>query len=123
MTDDQPGLPSVAMAIEMACEGIWTLDRRYDSEVLGFLPEWVTPAASPSMVDEIHNNYGHGGGWRDFEGFTVDRSTGAMMYPDDPVQYPIAQMVGHSEVLWLYTSSWVTVMDRATGQCRTARID
>ena len=121
--NDKPNLPTVTMVVEMGRAGYWALDNNYSCEVLGLLPLWVSVDATPSMIDEIHENYGHGGGWQDFKGFNVDIETGAMTYPGDPVQYPIAMMVGDSEVIWLYSGSWVTVMDRATKLCRTARID
>jgi hypothetical protein len=120
---DNPHLPTVEQVLDANMEGAWAVDNRYGPEVLGFLPMWVTADAETSMIEQIHENYSHGGGWHDFAGFVVDHDTGAMHYPGDPIQWPIALMVGETEVLWLYPGSWVTVMRRDTKICRTARID
>lgn len=103
--------------------GVWVVDDMGAGFWLGYLPEWVTANPEVSIVDEIHNNYAHGGGWHDFEGFTVDPDTGAMSYPGDPVQMPIALFRSDTEVMWLYSGSWVTVYDDYSETFRTARID
>jgi hypothetical protein len=120
---NKPRLPTVQQVLDTDHQGCWAMDVDHNPDMLGLLPLWATPEAQPSMVDQIHDNYAHGGGWTNVTSFTVDTETGAMQYPGDPDQWPISIMVGEAEVLWVYLGSWVTVMDRATGECRTARID
>lgn len=102
---------------------MWQVDIRY-FDMLGFIPAWVEGQKDDeTLVDCIDRNYGHGGGWKDFDKFNVDTFSGHMEYPGDPVQKPIAKYETKDETLWMYAGSWITVLDKSTGKTRTARID
>lgn len=114
-----------------AARNVWYLGDTLPME-LGFIPAWIDPTAEMSAVDQIDQNYGHGGGWQDFEGFVVNPLSGVMSYPGDPAQKPIAMIhTDWNEVVWMYHHGWVTVLDYgptggdeyAAPKIRTARID
>ena len=107
-----------------ALQNIWHLDARVSPEWLGAIPAWVHGANDErSMVDMIHQNYSHGGGWIPFDGFHVDPVSGDMTFDGDPDTVAIGIFRTEHEVLWFYPHSWITVKDIKTGEHRTARID
>lgn len=102
---------------------VWLVLDGY-TKMLGSIPAFVADREDgESLVDCIDRNYQHGGGWHDFNKFSVDAFNGQMEYLDDPVMHPIAMYETADEVLWMYPYGWVTVLDKSTFNTRTARID
>lgn len=103
-------------------------------ELLGFIPEFLNAADPDGAVEQLHKNYGHGGGWNKFEGFTLkydDTPLGATIkYPGDPVYREVARgalvraeaAVAIEEVI-VFQGAWVCVRNFATGDYQIARMD
>lgn len=49
---------------------------------------WIDVDDPTPLWEQVDRNYGHGGGWRDFDGFEILAGSGdepfSMQYPDDP---------------------------------------
>ena len=121
MTTIQATRAPVPDDCNLLAENVWYVGN-IPFEMLGFIPAWVD-ASDTSMCDQINDNYGHGGGWRDFDGFDVNPLSGDMHFPGDPVTIPIAAYRSANEVLWFYRYSWVSVKNLDSGEIRVARID
>lgn len=94
-------------------------------EIAGIIPQFLSEDDPRPAVDQIHAAYGHGGGWNDFEGFTL--SGGAkigyyLSYPGDPPMHELSRATLHDEILVLFQHSWFAVI-QADGSFRVARID
>lgn len=93
----------------------------------GFIPMWIRDREGDSFVDQIHRNYGHGGGWHDFSGFELRNADkvgqACLEYPGDPAMREVSRFTGKAETLILFRSDWVAVVNNATGSYRVARID
>lgn len=102
---------------------------------VGFIPEFLSEEDPRSAVEQINQNYAHGGGWRDLpvggsEGFSL-APTGLLLFPGDPALVPLAEASLHGgicepdatgELIIVYTNAFVAVK-RADGSYRVARID
>ena len=99
----------------------WTNAKR-----AGYLPTFLSEHSDLSMVDQIHISYGHGGGWQDFEGLSLngDTKNGFWLgYPGDPAMQEVARCESPTELLILFTYDWVCVRQKSDGSYRIARID
>ena len=104
---------------------IWTVHSAYRPEVLGLLPEFLSPADERDVRTQLHENYAHGGGWQPFEGFELQRNlathTGSheavedpmaftLQYPEDPPVRALAYTTLRDETIILFQWSWVVVI-------------
>lgn len=85
------------------------LDPRMTHEALGFIPGFLDEGNLATAREQLNENYGHGGGWRPFKGFTMlpDRS---IKYPGDPAMKPLAKGKLHDEEIYFYRSAWVAIV-------------
>jgi len=96
-------------------------------EALGMIPAWIDPNQEDPLWYQVHENYAHGGGWRDYDGFTVERGSGGRRYvlshAGDPDMREIARLQTASEVLVMFPYSWVLWQNLDDGETKIARID
>ncbi len=93
---------------------MWILNES-KKEQLGFLTVIFDPTEELPYVDQANQRYAHGGGWRDFEGFTIDPDSMSLVYPDDPPIKCIGTLLGKpDEIVAVYEHSWVAVISTAT---------
>lgn len=101
---------------------IWAmLQPNVSMETLGFLPMFLNEDDPRPARAQIHAAYGHGGGWRPFEGFELD-SNGDLKYPGDPPLQRLAVTVLHQEEISFYEHAWVVIRQR-DGKWEVARVD
>lgn len=90
-------------------------------EHLGFIPYFLNDNDPDDAVKQIDKNYGHGGGWRDYNGFTMD-DDGTLNGKGDPPLHPLATTSLRDETIYFYRHSWVAVR-QPDKSFRVARID
>lgn len=87
---------------------------------LGLIPAFMSEHDPRPLAEQIAENYC--GGWDSFKGFTFDHGTGTLKYPGDPDMYPLASSIMRSEIVYIYPSAWVCVVQKG-GAFDVARID
>jgi hypothetical protein len=92
-------------------------------EQWGFIPHMVTPHSDKPLWEQIHDNYGHGGGWRTQSGWTFENRDGVWYgeYSGDPVMRMIDMMQVGDETLALFPYGYVMWTDG--DNIKMARID
>lgn len=93
----------------------------YTIEDLGMLPFFAWESNPKSVKEQINDNYKHGGGWQSMKGFTLNKDT-SISYSDDPPQHPIAIANLRDEIIFVYESSWVLIL-QPNGSFDVARVD
>ena len=78
-------------------------------EVLGLLPDFLSPDNPASAREQLHHNYNHGGGFQPFDGFTL-HDDNSLKYPGDPPYPPVAIAKLRDETIILYPHSWVAII-------------
>lgn len=96
------------------------LHPRMTYEHLGFLPDFFSEHDPRPAKEQINSNYRFGG-WQKFDGFKLGADN-SLKYPGDPSLEPLAQAQLRDELIILYQSSWVAIIqpDRSF---EVARID
>lgn len=100
----------------------WITD--YPAEHLGILPAFLHASDPRPAREQLHENYAHGGGWRPFEGFTLqDTFEGySISYPGDPAHEETARARLHEELIVVFPYSWVAII-QPSGDFEIARLD
>lgn len=95
------------------------LHPRANSSHVGDIPLWLSEADPRRASEQLNGWYGHGGGWNPFRGFEL-REDNSIKYPGDPAHPPIAEMRLRDELILVYESAWVAVIqkDRSFEICR-----
>ena len=81
---------------------------------LGYIPTFLDADNPKPAATQIDANYGHGGGWRPFNGFKLEED-GALKYPGDPpTRLLYKTMLPASddrpiEYIFFYQHSWLRV--------------
>ena len=88
-------------------------------DFVGMIPDMLSEHNPKSATQQLNNGYLHGGGWHKFEGFEL-RADNSIKYPGDPAHKPIAEMHLRDELILVYESAWVAVIqpDRSYEICR-----
>jgi hypothetical protein len=86
---------------------------------IGMIPYWLSADDPRPAAEQLDGNYGHGGGWRPFEGFRL-LDDDSLKYPGDPPLRPIAEMKLRRELILIYQHAWVAIIqpDRTFEACR-----
>lgn len=96
-----------------------------DLSAWGMIPAFISPVDETPLWEQVHNNYGHGGGWNDFKGFAVlqggDDEPYKIQYPGDPHYMERSRIEIGDERLVLFNYGWVLWTDGETE--KIARID
>ena len=83
----------------------------HHQEELGLIPSMINMFSEDDVATQLDNNYQHGGGFRNQEGFTYSHDDNdSMSYSDDPPMYPIAKFVAGSETVFVYPHAYVAVI-------------
>ncbi len=92
--------------------------------VAGYIPYWLDENDERSAAEQIHAEYAHGGGWREFEGFTLcgDDSHYMLAYPGDPDTHEQSRGQLRDETVVVFDHSWVGVI-KGGELTNVARID
>ena len=95
------------------------------ADLVGFLPMMLDPENPNEAVDQLHDNYAHGGGWHDFEGFQfdyTDPTAPRLLYPGDPPTEAVCYWELRDETIILFDHAWVAVV-QPDGSFRVSRMD
>jgi hypothetical protein len=96
-----------------------------DLEIVGYTPSFINPDSEDDAQTQLHRNYAHGGGWHDFDGFTLSDREGdepKLLYPGDPPTHAIAHWKLRDERIVLFEHAWVAII-QPDGSFRVARMD
>jgi len=99
--------------------------RLTDLDLVGYTPQFLDSSNPDDAVAQLHTNYGHGGGWHDMRGFTLDESNPdapLLRYPDDPPTEAVAYWKLRDERIILFDHAWVAVVQPG-GSFRVSRMD
>ena len=93
-------------------------------DLVGLTPQFLSEDDPDDAVTQLNKHYGHGGGWRDFNGFTLKDSETApqLTYPGDPPTDAVAHWKLRDERIILFDHAWVAVVQK-DGSFRVARMD
>ena len=94
-------------------------------ERAGLLPMMVSEISEADAVTQLNNGYAHGGGWNDFNGFTLEKAPSgeySLAYPGDPAMLQVASAKLRDELIVLFAYDWVAVI-QPDGSYRVARMD
>lgn len=105
----------------------WYFENGFDEEAVGIIPLFLQAGDKRGAVEQIDEHYAHGGGWRDFEGFTLkrpseDKASWYLQYPDDPPMRLVAHSQLRDETILIFEYAWVAVV-QSDGSYKIARID
>ena len=98
------------------------LNPKIRPEHLGFLPSFLDDDNPAPAKQQLNDNYGHGGGWSPFKGFTFSPGTFDLCYPGDPPQKLVAETYLREEHILLYDCAWVVII-QPDGSWEVARMD
>lgn len=91
------------------------------NELMGYIPHFLREDDPRPAIEQLHENYAHGGGWHPFQGFTV-REDKSLKYPGDPAYKPVACIEFREERIYIYEHAWVMV-EKADGTHEVSRMD
>ena len=85
------------------------------SEAAGLLPLFLDHNDPRPARDQIHEAYAHGGGWKEFTGFTphIDWAypmNSYLSYPEDPPMRAVAFALFGEELVLLFQGSWCVIV-------------
>jgi len=101
---------------------VWTFHHPLmTSEMLGYIPDFLSAHNPKPAVQQLHEAYRHGGGWHKFEGFKMLPNKD-LSYPDDPPVRLLASCTLRDEEIRFYQHSWVAVVQK-DGSFEVARMD
>lgn len=89
-------------------------------EAVGIIPGWLSEDDERGAVEQIHASYGHGGGWHDFEGFSLEDDK--LVYSGDPPMTKRSEAKLRDERIIVYPYGWVVVV-QLDNSFKVARID
>ena len=104
------------------------LNYQHGFESLGYLPQIIHAGGGP-VVEQVNQNYRHGGGWNKFTGFVLSRPSMELCYPvkadyeEEEIYKPYARLkVSDSETVYVYDHAWVLI-DRGGDDWEVSRMD
>ena len=103
-----------------------------DMNVAGFIPAWLNEEDDRSAVQQLAANYTHGGGWRNFQGFTLEKIGGGAPMPKehavqlahagDPPTVERSRGWLRGELVVVFDYGWVAVI-QTDNSLAVARMD
>ena len=87
-------------------------------EMWGFIPGFLDANDPRGAKEQFNARYV--AGWHPFEGFKFDYDSGVLSYAGDPPMKPISTLLFRDEIILLFDSGWVMVMesDKSWEICR-----
>jgi len=102
---------------------VYFLHPKATPDHVGLIPLWLSEQDPRPAKEQIHGNYGHGGGWRNMTGFRMASDEECVLrYPGDPPLKPIAVMRLRQERIFVYDAGIVAIV-QPNGSFEAARID
>lgn len=92
-------------------------------DYLGFIPTFLSDDDPRPAKEQFNEAYGFAGGWRRFDGFTLNEATMGLAYPGDPELPPFAMIELGFEYIYVYRHAWVMIYNRTNGTHEVARMD
>jgi len=86
----------------------------------GYLPEWLSGCPEgTNIITYLDLCYLHGGGWRPFQGFTLQEDD-SLLYPGDPALPVQASFQCGDDIIHMYAHAWVCIVrpDTSYEVCR-----
>lgn len=80
-------------------------------EMLGHIPSFLNENDPRPAVEQLDQNYRHGGGWSSFLGFTM-LPDGNLQYSNDPPVRALAETTLRNEIVRFYDHSWVAIIQQ-----------
>jgi len=90
-------------------------------EMLGYVPDFLNDQDPRPAKEQIDANYGHGGGWNSFPGFTM-LPNGSLSYPGDPPIPVLAETKLRDETIRFYEHAWLAII-QPDGSYEISRVD
>ena len=90
------------------------------SPVWGYIPFFLQAYDPSPTTEQLDKRYVDG--WRPFSGFTLDKTTMVLTYPEDEPLKPRAIARFRADVLAIYESAWVCVL-HPDGSYEVSRMD
>ena len=101
----------------------WDIADGHSVAELGYIPSFLNVRDERPARDQLNENYAHGGGWREFTGFTFDPITKTITYPGDPTYKQIAQTeLPNGEIVRVFPYAWVMI-EQPNGDFEISRMD
>ena len=99
----------------------WQILHPRGAELLGFIPTFILESDPRSAAEQFNERYAHGGGWRPFGPWSMDKDY-RIKYPGDPAYAPVAMARLRNETIFVYPHAWVAIV-QADGSFEVARMD
>lgn len=99
------------------------------AHILGLIPDIILPDRPETISEQVNARYSHGGGWKNFEGFTLEYSTEDMFAPkltypgDPPIEICAISACSSGELCILFEEAWVAAINPKTATYEIARMD
>jgi hypothetical protein len=89
------------------------------ADMVGLIPSFIDLDDPAPAREQLDRNYAFGGGWRPMPNFELTPQN-TLLYPGDPPMRPLAQAKLRDELILIYESGWVAVIqpDRNFEVCR-----
>ncbi len=87
---------------------VFILDGRATPDHFGLIPDFLDADNPAKAVEQLDNNYRHGGGWRPMKGFEMKEYV--LQYPGDPPLKPLGYMRLRDERIFVYQHGIVAVV-------------
>ena len=97
------------------------LHPRATEEMFGLIPHFIHEDNPAKAVQQLDDNYRHGGGWFPIKGFTLLEGN-KLQYPGDPVLEPLGEIQLRDERIVMYQYAIVAVI-QPDGSFEAARMD
>ena len=103
---------------------VYFLHPKATEDHVGMIPDFLDESDPRPAKEQIHDNYVHGGGWRNMKGFTLNwlDETPVLQYPGDPKLRPLAVMRLREERIFVYQYG-ITAIIQPDGSFEAARLD
>lgn len=93
-------------------------------EHFGLIPFWLHEQDSRDAAAQLGDAYSFAGGWQPFDGFSFNKKTKELSYPEDPPLSPFGVCTLHDkEEVIMYQSGWVCVYNKEAGNVEVCRMD
>lgn len=96
-----------------------------NEHLTGLLPLIISDRDPRPVKDQIEDRYAHGGGYRPLNGFKLKRPATSVLYlhyPGDPPFYEVARTQVRDELVVLFDSSFVAII-QPDGSFAVTRMD
>jgi len=96
-----------------------------NEEKLGYIPQLLNRYSPLPAIKQLNIRYGHWGGWRPFEGFTLNNEIEGeafLEYAGDPPMREIGRGTLRKETIIVFDHAWVAVV-QPNGDFEVSRMD